>query len=357
MARSSSAVVVAAVLAAALPAWGSTLDAESPREAVSAEPPARHGRVVRIEHHLSEMVLVPAGTFKMGQSEDDAVDLARECALTHVGTTQWVCDGEEVRAAMEWTAGNQLLDQVGARDVYLDGFEIDRYEVTADQYRACVAAGGCDVAALVAGVEDNLRGDLPMVYVTWQDAADYCQYAGKRLPTEAEWEKAARGTDGRRWPWGNQERVDGANLGKNEALAIRRTDAQGWLTRGYQTQSGMPVTLPTAAIPDGADGALYSVAPGRMKWGEGPYGTFDQSGNVSEWVADYFTLDGYEGLPSVNPMRATPWSEASLRVVRGGSFTDWKYLGRTYFRFYGQPDTRLASRGFRCARDLPGRSR
>src|SRR5512134_3264010 len=89
-----------------------------------------------------------------------------------------------------------------AREVYVSPFLIDRREVTAAEYRRCVLAGSCDLTPLVAGDRRFIRDDLPVVNVTWFDAVSFCGWQGKRLPTEAEWEKAARGDDARRWPWG-----------------------------------------------------------------------------------------------------------------------------------------------------------
>jgi formylglycine-generating enzyme required for sulfatase activity len=232
--------------------------------------------------------------------------------------------------------------------VYVDAFEIDRLEVTAAQYRACVAAGGCDVAPLVTGDERNVADELPMVYVTWGEARTYCRWRGKRLPTEAEWEKAARGEDRRRWPWGNQERRDGANLGKSEVDAIKLTHGKLMSQPVYGGSRAM-----FESVPDDSDGAAYAVAPGSLKWGDSPYGALDMSGNVSEWIEDYWSMDGYKGLSAVNPVRSEAPPDSTWRAVRGGSWGDWKYSGRTYFREYADPRGRSEQRGFRCARSVP----
>ncbi len=303
----------------------------------------RSGQVDRVEHELSAMVTVPAGTFAMGVDDAESEALIATCLATHTGAEDWACQIDHQQFVLRGNYG------IGVRDVYLDGFEIDRFETTADEFRECVAAGVCDGAAIVAGDEHHLDGELPMVYVTWQDAVDYCGFRGKRLPSEAEWEKAARGSDGRRWPWGNHQRSDGANLGKSEAYAMRLT------------QGKIPFFTGSAAIgavSDASDGQRQAAKPGTMGWSAGPYRAYDMAGNVSEWVEDYFSYSGYADLASANPRRTTPPLDhgdrvvVSRRVVRGGGWSDWKYHGLTYFRRHGQPDSRSESRGFRCARDL-----
>ena len=301
----------------------------------------RSGGVDRVEHELSEMVTVPAGTFSMGVDAAESEDLMATCVATHIGAG-WGCDPEN-NFVLRGTAA------IGLRDVYLDGFEIDRFEVTADDFRECVAAGACDVAAIVAGDERHLRSGLPMVYVTWQDAVDYCSFRDKRLPSEAEWEKAARGSDGRRWPWGNHERKDGANLGQSEAYVMRLTDGKA---RGQLNPNGSSGAAVISSVADASDGELQAAKPGKMRWSAGPYGAYDMAGNVSEWVEDYFAYEGYADLPTANPRRTIAQADVKDRVVRGGGWRDWRYHGRTYFRSHGQPEGRAASRGFRCARDL-----
>jgi formylglycine-generating enzyme required for sulfatase activity len=298
--------------------------------AAAASPP---GRVQRVVHRRSEMAVVPAGTFLMGfpDSEKERDDLMAACEREFGRMlAERLCDERRWR------------DALPAREVYLPLYEIDRHEVTVAQYRRCVAAGGCDIAALLAGDGRYIRDGWPMVNVTWQDASDYCLWAGKRLPTEAEWEKAARGTDGRRWPWGNQERVDGSNHGAVEREAIT-------LTHGMVN---LPLLTPTQEfVADASDGFELVVAPGRLQWSEGPYGTFDMAGNVAEWVADYYVEAGYEGLPLLAPLRDTPEEGYDVRVYRGGSWAQPRLFGRTYYRNSDRPQARAFDRGFRCVRD------
>jgi formylglycine-generating enzyme required for sulfatase activity len=234
------------------------------------------------------------------------------------------------------------------RDVYLPAFDIDRFEVTVAQYRRCVADGACDSGALLQGDQRYHRNPRnPVVNVTWRDASDYCSWAGKRLPTEAEWEKAARGTDGRRWPWGNQDRRDGGNHGRMDAESVRRTR----LMNPRRLSSGDEASFELA--PDDGDGAAYPAPPGRLRWSEGRYGTYDMAGNVAEWVVDFYSPAGYGDLPRDTPVRRVPIDRDSRRVVRGGSWLDLRLSGRTYARSAHSPSVRSPLIGFRCARD-PG---
>ena len=293
----------------------------------------RRGRIERIAHQYPAMVTVPAGAFPMGMTEKEREDYLEACEA-EMNASDYVCQED-------WFGMRKMTQRM----VDLDAFQIDRYEVTGAEYRACAAAGGCDIAALVDGDERYLEDHLPMVNVTWQDAVDYCAWMGKRLPTEAEWEKAARGEQGRRWPWGNHDRKDGSNHGKIESEAMVRT--HGLLPRKHNRFA----RLAAEYVPDGSDGHLYAAPPGSYIWGTGPYDTYDMAGNVSEWVQDFFGAGDFSDLPLQNPMRAKP-TELANRTERGGSWAEPKLHGRTYHRRPGNPDRRSPWRGFRCARSL-----
>jgi formylglycine-generating enzyme required for sulfatase activity len=200
------------------------------------------------------------------------------------------------------------------REVFVDAFSLDRFEVTAGRYAAFLrAAGG---VAQPEGWEslDLTRGaELPVVGVAWHEAAAYCRWAGRRLPTEAEWEKAARGTDGRRYPWGDATPTpDRAN---------------------YDNTS-----------PEAYDGGLSPV--GSHPAGRSPYGVDDLAGNASEWVADWYA----EGLSPDDVRNPTGPASGTARVLRGGDRFDRADRQVVTKRYYASPDQRLETIGFRCAR-------
>jgi sulfatase modifying factor 1 len=293
------------------------------------------GRAVRVERSRGREVFVPAGTFTMGLTAEDAEALLDECrvALAH----EFMCEVYE-----------QVLAKMVARVVHVDAFAIDRTEVTLTDYRRCIAAGGCSLDPLIAG-DERYQGDgLPMVNVTWGEAQQYCRWAGGRRPTEAEWERAARGDDGRAWPWGDTERAGDWNHGKIWDDAVRELE----MLRVGQGTRRNPLVFQVA---DDSDGHALSAPAGSYRWGEGPYGTLDQAGNVAEWVADVWSPEGYADLPSFNPVRTTSLG-SEAHVVRGGSWAQPPYLGRAAARdpvnvdYIG--DRRLPYVGFRCARSL-----
>jgi formylglycine-generating enzyme required for sulfatase activity len=209
--------------------------------------------------------------------------------------------------------------------VELSAFEIDATEVTVGAYFACIGAGACTPPSTgrFCGVEEQ----LPRNCVTWKQADAYCRYAGMRLPTEAEWERAARGTDRRRFVWGDEwPPPRGAG---NLADDTMRGSEPGWLS-----------------ISSYDDGAAY-LAPARASSPTAD-GVFDMAGNVMEWVADAYDERAYETSPKKNPKGP---SSGLARVVRGGSFGTFaaEALEVTHRGFYVE-DRASAHIGFRCAK-------
>ena len=223
------------------------------------------------------MVYVPAGEFLMGSAGGDAD----------------AKDAEKPQHA-----------------VYLDAYWIDRTEVTAAQFQQCVAAGKC-VTPSCAGTR---QGEHPVVCVTWQDAANYCTWAGRRLPSEAEWEKAARGTDGRKYPWGD------------EAPYCKWTNFYG----------------------DSKSCLRTAAAVGTFPSDLSPYGVMDMAGNVEEWVSDWWDAQYYASSPGQNPKGP---ASGQSRVKRGGSFQRPAASLRAAARYEFGPATRYHFLGFRCARN------
>ena len=219
-------------------------------------------------------------------------------------------------------AGSFTMGQDGSkpkngpsRTVDLPAYEIDRFEVTNEEFAWFVEQTG-----YVTYAEENStknwrdaaegKGSHPVVYVTWDDAVAYCEWARKRLPTEAEWEKAARGEDGRAYPWGNEFIAENGNFYEG---GIRGTTAVGSFAAGAS-----------------------------------PYGVEDMAGNVREWVADFFLA--YEGAAA----DADPFFGEENRVNRGGGWFDGEdgEIVTTYNRNAGPPGTSANDDiGFRCARD------
>ena len=233
----------------------------------------------------SNMVFVPAGKFLRGCNND--VDI--EC-------------------------GSYPNESPGAQ-IDLDSFYIDRTEVTANAYAICINAGYCTAlkSAGFCNWEIAEKGNHPMNCVTQSESEAYCTWAGKRLPTEAEWEKAARGTDGRTYPWG--EEIASCNY------AVMDDGGNG---------CGADSTMPVGSKPAGVS----------------PYGALDMSGNVWEWTADWYDSSYYVSSPSRNPTGPNFGSE---RVKRGGSFYSLRESDlRASVRrnWFNSPDFET---GFRCA--------
>jgi iron(II)-dependent oxidoreductase len=204
------------------------------------------------------------------------------------------------------------------RRVYVDAFEIDRYEVSNVHYLRFVLATGRTGPPYWRGDPfPEKMAAHPVIGVSWEDADAYCRWAGKRLPTEAEWEKAARGVDGRIFPWGNEP--------------------AGWLKSNI-------------AHPGSKRGIKYPPLANVNRYDRGvsPYGVYQMAGNVGEWVADWFDPLYYQKGPDRNP---TGPAHGELKVYRGGSWNEDPEVARSAGRGAKPPRERSYLIGFRCARD------
>ncbi|HET9961066.1 MAG TPA: formylglycine-generating enzyme family protein [Nitrospiraceae bacterium] len=204
-------------------------------------------------------------------------------------------------------------DERPAHRVYLAAFAIDRYEVTVAEFAEFMAAQAVEPPFKWAEARKANHRDKPVAGVDWFDARDYCRWRGKRLPTEAEWEKAARGTDGRTYPWG-EDRPTKAH-----------TNAGQMKWTGYDSLARV----------------------GRYERGQSPYGVHDMAGSLWEWVADWYEQTYYSSSPDVNPIGP---SAGPLRVLRGGAWNNDARTIRSANRAAYAPDARRNDVGFRCAK-------
>ena len=239
----------------------------------------------------SGMVYVSAGSFTMGSAEEDTEGLGKEFGVR---------------------GGELYSNERPVRELYLEGFYIDRFEVTNEGYRKFVGATGYRAPyRWIYNTYPTGTGDLPVVNVSWFDAHNYCMWAGKRLPREAEWEKAARGTGGRVYPWGDiyDETMGNLNTGK--------------LT---------PV--------------------GTFKGDKSPYGVYDMAGNVMEWVGDWYgPYPGGEAKDIGSNLREKVL-RGGLAGVVPGHYTMNVIYARTSTRMHIDPEVFADDTGFRCVKDL-----
>jgi formylglycine-generating enzyme required for sulfatase activity len=239
----------------------------------------------------AEMVKIPAGEFKMGSTVSD--------------------------------------DEKPVHEVNLHDFCVDKYPVTNGQYRKFCDATGRDYPP-DPGFSDmpdyfTKNPDYPVVNVSWEDARVYCEWAGRRLPSEAEWEKAARGVDGLKYPWGSAE-PDGTQCN----FADKRSGLS-WADK--KVDDGFARTSPVKQYPAGAS----------------PYGVMDMAGNVWEWCNDSYAPDYYRKSPAENPKGP---DSGSYRVLRGGSWFNLPVRLRCACRLGLVPSSRNVYVGFRCAVDV-----
>ena len=257
---------------------------------------------------------------EMPVSLDSPADYTKPIVAAEEVVTQemvLVPNGEFIRGTNDG-GYNERPRSVG----YVEGFWIDKYEVTNHQYSEFVEAMGHrkpGPPSRYARRLAHLRGaNQPVSYVSWHDAFSYCQWKGKRLPTEAEWEKAVRGTDGRTWPWG--EKVEGypANFGGSE------------------------------------DGFEYTAPVGSFPKDQSIYGVFDGAGNLMEWADNWYVEDLYKTNKIENDSHDSSAGGHTYKTLRGGGYTSRGIDLRITNRMFMVPDFRDETIGFRCAKSEDG---
>ncbi len=209
-------------------------------------------------------------------------------------------------------AEDGLPDMRPMHRINVSTYWLDQHEVTNRQYRLCMESGGCVPPKDRSAFDDSTRADHPVTNVTWTQARNYCGWRGKRLPTEAEWEKAARGIDGRLYPWGNSDEMFKA-----------------------RSRPGEPTKNGTAPV-------------GSIDFARSPYGVADLVMNASEWVNDWYAEDFYRSSPSRDP-QGPP--RGSFKVLRGGEPSDRLLELRASYRGWDDMSYWGPSVGFRCAQD------
>jgi formylglycine-generating enzyme len=238
-------------------------------------------------------------------------------------------------------------DESPHRQVSLSPFTIDRYEVTNSQYQRFLAATGRPSPPYWDGLQfPQAQGDAPVVGVSWEDANAYCAWAGKRLPTEAEWEKACRASDDRRFPWGNTWDPTYANLDPSPGSFNPETHIGPGLDP-WRDAWNLLRKHPTAPTEQG----LLPV--GSHLEGVSPFLVMDMAGSASEWVADWYNWNGYQGLPDTDPLSQGPaWGH----VVRGSAWydplgsADWQTRQSRCSARASSHDQTEPRIGFRCSK-------
>jgi formylglycine-generating enzyme required for sulfatase activity len=244
------------------------------------------------------MVPVPEGEFTMGLSADKALEICQRLYDNCIRSS--------------------FTDEEPSHTVLLDAYWIDQTEVTNAMYSLCVKSGSCQpphsttAATRPSYYGDSYYGDYPVIFVDWNQANTYCQWAGARLPSEAEWEKAARGTNADVYPWGSYD--PGLNLAN-------------YRTRGNNNGD--------------------TVKVGTYPAGKSIYGAYDLIGNVAEWVADWYAENYYSTSPSSNPKGP---DSGDARVIRGGAWYTIPGFFSTTYRDKLPPWNLNDGIGFRCAR-------
>lgn len=262
-------------------------------------------------YDVSDMAFIQEGKFVRGSNFEETKAFYAQCRKVDKSCKLW------------W-----FSDEFPLKLVMLNNYWIDIYEVTNEKYLEFVKATGHppaldDSCTTPACWEGNLWDgasfpqeirNQPVTQVSWYDADAYCKWRGKRLPTEAEWEKAARGPSGSKYPWGNKSP-------KGRATYNRKWE-------------GTKTMTPVGSYPNGA-----SV-----------YGAYDMAGNVWEWVDDWYSRTYYTHGTKNNPKG---WEKGEFKSLRGGSWVNYAGTLRSAYRRWSRPDVRFNDTGFRCAKTAP----
>ncbi|HKO49945.1 MAG TPA: formylglycine-generating enzyme family protein [Polyangiaceae bacterium] len=271
----------------------------------SASETALSGGLAVLRARGSLMIRVPASEFVMGSTSEEIIDSTVLCQREPLGAS---CDERS------------FADEMLAHRVRLSAFFLDRREVTVAEFEACVRVGRCKPPPFDRGARRFKQPNYPVSLVTWDDAQAFCAFRGARLATEAEFERAARGPSGRRFPWGQSPNTRLANHGR---LGIDLTDDR--------------------------DGFSELSPVGSFEAGRTPDGFLDLAGNVAEWVQDRYATQ-YPDSEQDDPQGPDATQATSARVVRGGSYESPMAWLRGAARGAYLPSERRPSLGFRCAR-------
>jgi formylglycine-generating enzyme required for sulfatase activity len=265
------------------------------------------GGVVTLKSPAPSSVRVAAGNFWMGSTAVEVVDAVTRCT----------------KEPLAHRCNETLFsDEMPRHKVTLSSYWLDQSEVTVEQYQRCVALRRCRAVPHSAGARRFNRPSLPITLVTWEDAQDFCRYRGARLPSEAEFERAARGAERRIYPWGNLYNSRAANHGR-----------LGWDTT------------------DSSDGYAELAPVGSFPTGKTRDGFLDLAGNAAEWVADRY-LPAYSDASVKDPRGPSSPLAGSDRVVRGGHYSQAAPWLRGAARQRADPAVRRPFLGFRCARSV-----
>lgn len=258
---------------------------------------------IDLQTPLTPYAHVTGGRFGMGSREEDIRSAFADCQFEPRGA----------HCRVEHYGDEQPL-----RDVEVSAFRMHRHEVSVGDFARCEQARRCKAPPYFRGGQRFARERYPVSLVSWQDARDYCAFQGGRLPTEAEFERAARGRSRRTYPWGN-------------------------LYNDRVSNHGQLATDPTS----GTDGYLELAPVGSFPEGGTPEGIFDLAGNVAEWVHDRYAPE-YLPRDLVDPTGPTASSGSNRRVVRGGHFESPRPDLRGAARHGQLPTARSPTLGFRC---------